>query len=84
MDIHSISEEELEEFKKAFEEYVQANQGTPGWITPIISNNIDEFDLEKEFERLIKESEEECECKCECGKEKHGFANHTSWCPKYE
>ncbi len=18
---------------------------------------------------------------CECGKEKHGFANHTNWCP---
>lgn len=19
---------------------------------------------------------------CECGKDKHGFANHSSWCPK--
>lgn len=20
--------------------------------------------------------------KCECGKDKHGFANHSRWCPK--
>lgn len=20
--------------------------------------------------------------KCECGKEKHGFASHSQWCPK--
>ena len=20
---------------------------------------------------------------CECGKDKHGFACHTDWCPKY-
>ncbi len=22
--------------------------------------------------------------KCECGMEKHGFANHSRWCPKHE
>lgn len=21
---------------------------------------------------------------CECGKDKHGFANHSIWCPKHE
>lgn len=21
---------------------------------------------------------------CECGKEKHGFANHSTWCPKHD
>ena len=21
---------------------------------------------------------------CECGMEKHGFANHSTWCPKHE
>lgn len=21
---------------------------------------------------------------CECGKDKHGFANHSTWCPKHE
>ncbi len=21
---------------------------------------------------------------CECGKEKHGFASHSNWCPKHE
>lgn len=21
---------------------------------------------------------------CECGADKHGFANHSDWCPKYE
>lgn len=21
---------------------------------------------------------------CECGKEKHGFASHSTWCPKHE
>lgn len=21
---------------------------------------------------------------CECGKEKHGFANHSTWCKKWE
>lgn len=25
----------------------------------------------------------ESHLKCECGMEKHGFANHTSWCPKF-
>jgi len=24
------------------------------------------------------------EKKCECGKDKHGFASHSPWCPKYE
>lgn len=26
--------------------------------------------------------EEKKDVECECGKEKHGFASHSTWCPK--
>lgn len=27
---------------------------------------------------------QEPQTQCECGKDKHGFANHSRWCPKAE
>ena len=32
------------------------------------------------FDTIPKQSSTECEC----GKDKHGFAFHSSWCPKYK
>lgn len=43
-----------------------------------------EFDLAHEFDRLVEEGGIDKEKVCECGKDKHGFANHSDWCPKYE
>lgn len=37
-----------------------------------------EFDLVKEFERLIGEGH-----KCECGSDKVGSPKHSTWCPKH-
>lgn len=30
----------------------------------------------------IKDKEDKKDVDCECGKDKHGFANHSRWCPK--
>lgn len=34
----------------------------------------------KEMKKVIEKSNETKVC--ECGKDKHGFANHSNWCPK--
>lgn len=60
--------------------YTHANPapvGTQG-LTGTYSYQVD---LVKEFDKLIDESKEKA---CECGKDKHGFASHSDWCPKHD
>lgn len=42
--------------------------------------NIPDFDLVKEFERLVDEGNS---IKCECGSEKLGSPKHSTWCIKF-
>ena len=48
----------------------------------VYESDIEDFDnrerpcYDKGFEIKLKE--------CQCGMEKHGFANHSTWCPKHE
>ena len=49
--------------------YSANNQGLPVWTNLTLDNKSNIFS-----------SPSKSAPKCECGKEKHGFANHSTWC----
>jgi len=69
----------------AFFGTLYCSDGLVGYTTMGIGKGFEDYGgscwsfYNEEDEPLIKKTKI-----CECGKEKHGFANHSDWCPLYQ
>lgn len=74
---------------------VQSSKGTvlspvaPGTLSMFNIMDLDNIEINGAVTRQYGETDDQLRerlnpIKCECGKEKHGFASHSTWCKKWK
>lgn len=71
-----ITKEDIDELRRVQQAMIKA------W--EVVAGNFITYDGSEliSWPSMVEETSNETKSVCECGKDKHGFANHSNWCPK--
>jgi len=75
---NTVESQSLDDIIKAFATSLQSYYMNSYWIKIADRKYLD--GLYDQMPLIVKHSD----LICQCGKDKHGFANHSNWCPKHE